>query len=109
VLVAVTEEEAAALAEFACIPISFEVRAVLDVARDGDAFVLAERPLDAAWVKDYDAIGGEGPTRWAHRFDISKWGFLAARVDARLVGAATIAFDTPGVDMLEGRRDLAVL
>jgi len=30
-------------------------------------------------------------------------------VDGRLAGAAVIAFDAPGVDMLEGRRDLAVL
>jgi len=107
--VEVTEEPAAALAELARIPISFVVRSVFDVAEDADGFVLTERNLAAPYVKDYDAIGGEGPTRWAHRFDLSNWGFLAARVDGRLVGAAAIAFDTAGVDMLEGRRDLAVL
>jgi GNAT superfamily N-acetyltransferase len=109
--VEVTEEPAAALAELARIPISFEVRSVLDVTGPGEGggFVLAERSLSAPWVKDYDAIGGEGPTRWAHRFDLSSWGFLSARVDGRPVGAAVVAFDTPGVEMLEGRRDLAVL
>jgi GNAT superfamily N-acetyltransferase len=107
----VTEESAAALAEFARIPISFEVRSVLDVAGpdEGGGFVLTERGLPAPYVKDYDAISGEGPTRWASRFDVTNWGFLSARVDGRAAGAAVVAFDTPGVDMLEGRRDLAVL
>lgn len=105
----VREESAAALPELARIPIWFEVRSVLDVADDAGGFDLSERSLDAPWVKDYDAIGGEGPTSWADRFDLSRWGFLSARVDGRMVGAAAVAFDTPGVDMLEGRRDLAVL
>ena len=110
-IVEVSEESPAALVELARIPISFEVRSVLGVAGpdEGGDFVLTERSLSVPYVKDYDAIGGEGPTRWARRFDVSKWGFLAARVEGRPVGAATVAFDTPGVDMLEGRRDLAVL
>ncbi|MFL5538755.1 MAG: GNAT family N-acetyltransferase [Longimicrobiaceae bacterium] len=109
--VEVREEPASSLAEFARIPISFEVRSVFDVSGPGDtgAFVLAERRLADPWVKDYDADSGEGPTRWAHRFDVSNWGFLAARVGGRLVGAAVVAFGTLGVDLLEGRRDLAVL
>jgi GNAT superfamily N-acetyltransferase len=108
--VEVREEPATSLQEFARIPISFEVRSVFDVSgpRDGE-FVLAERRLADAWVKDYDIDSGEGPARWAHRFDVSNWGFLAARMGGRLAGAAVVAFDTPGVDMLEGRRDLAVL
>jgi GNAT superfamily N-acetyltransferase len=109
--VEVTEAPASALAELARIPISFEVRSVFEVedASEGDGFVLTERSLATPWVKDYDAIDGEGPTRWAQRFDLTHWGFLAARADGRLVGAAVVAFDTPGVEMLEGRRDLAVL
>lgn len=109
--VEVREEPASILADFARIPISFEVGSVCDVTGpdDAGAFVLAERRLADPWVKDYDADSGEGPTRWAHRFDLSSWGFLAARTGGRLVGAAAVAFDTPGVEMLEGRRDLAVL
>ena len=76
---------------------------------ESGGFILTERSLGVPYVKDYDAIRGEGPTRWAKRFDLTNWGFLAARVEGRRVGAATVAFDTPGVDMLEGRRDLAVL
>lgn len=108
--VEVREEPAASLPELARIPISFEVRSVFDVAGPCDGgFVLTERPLAAPWVKDYDEIEGEGPTRWAHRFDVSRWGFLSAWRDGRRVGAAVVAFGTPGVEMLEGRRELAVL
>jgi len=105
------EEPASSLAEFDQIPISFAVRSIFDVSGpdDAGAFVLAERGLADPWLKDYDADSGEGPTRWANRFDISKWGFLSAWMDDRRVGAAVVAFDTPGVEMLEGRRDLAVL
>jgi GNAT superfamily N-acetyltransferase len=109
--VEIAEEPAAALAELARIPISFEVRSVLDVAgpAEGGVFILTERRLTVPYVKDYDAIEGEGPTSWARRFDVSNWGFLSARAAGRRVGAAAVAFDTPGVTMLEGRRDLAVL
>jgi len=109
--VEVREEPASSLAELARIPISFEVRSIFDVSGPDDtgALVLTERGLADPWTKDYDADSGEGPTRWANRFDLSSWGFLAARAEGRLVGAAVVAFDTPGVEMLEGRRDLAVL
>ena len=38
-------------------------------------------------------------------------GFFAARAgdEGRRVGSAAVAFGSPGVDMLEGRADLAVL
>jgi GNAT superfamily N-acetyltransferase len=107
-------EEAATgtLAEYARIPIAFEVDRVLDVeVREHGlgGFVLSERKLEAPYVKDYDATFGEGPARWAKRFDLSRWGLLAARVEDRRVGGAAVAFDTPGITMLEGRRDLAAL
>ena len=109
--VEIAEEPAAALAELARIPISFEVHSVLDVAgpQEGGDFVLTERRLAVPHVKDYDAIDGEGPASWARRFDVSGWGFFSARAEGRREGAAAVAFDTPGVTMLEGRRDLAVL
>jgi GNAT superfamily N-acetyltransferase len=106
------EEPMTALAEHARIPIAFQVDRVLDlVLEDGGlgGFVLSERTLDAPYVKDYDAITGEGPTRWATRFDLSKWGLIAAYSGGQRIGGAVIAFDTTDVHMLEERRDLAVL
>jgi GNAT superfamily N-acetyltransferase len=108
----ISEETPAALEDYARIPIAFEVSRILDVAPRGDpsgGFALSERRLDAPYVKDYDAIQGEGPSGWARRFDMSNWGVLAAHLEGRRVGGAVIAFDTPGLDMLEGRTDLAVL
>lgn len=107
----VREEPLTATAEYAAVSIAFEVRRVLDVeVIDGGlgGFALSERAVDVPYVKDYDADDG-GPARWRERFDLSHWGFLGARIDGRLVGGAAVAWDTPGVTMLEGRRDPAVL
>lgn len=110
--VEVSEEPLSALVNYADVPIAFEVGSVLDIADAGHRpgeFMLTERGLDSPYVKDYDAIEGEEPARWATRFDVSNWGLLAARAEGRRVGGAVVAFDTPGLDMLEGRRDMAVL
>lgn len=108
----ITEESIAAAPELARIPISFEVESVLEVsAPDGGlgGLILSERSLDTPYVKDYDAIEGESPVLWAGRLDVSNWGLIGAHSNGARVGGAVIAFDTGGVDMLEGRRDLAVL
>ena len=108
----VTEEPMTALPEYARIPIVYTVDRVLDVMSRVDVpggFVLSERRLDVPYQKDYDAIEGEGPFLWARLFDLSHWTLFSARVGIRRVGGATVAFDTPGLTMLEGRRDLAVL
>lgn len=108
----VAEESIAAAPELADIPISFEVETVFDVsARDGGlgGLILSERRLDVPYVKDYDVSEGENPAEWAERFDLSNWGLIGARSDGVRVGGAVVAFDTRGVNMLEGRRDLAVL
>ena len=106
----VAEEPMTALSEYARLPIAFSVDCVLDVtARAEGGFVLSARSLEIPYLKDYDALEGEGPSGWTRRFDLSNWTLFTARVAGRRVGGATIAFDTPGVTMLEGRRDLAVL
>jgi GNAT superfamily N-acetyltransferase len=110
--IALTEEAMTALAEYARVPIVFTVDRVLDVTNRDDgrgAFALSERRLELPYDKDYDAIPGEGPLQWARRFDLSTWALFTARFASRIVGGATVAFDTPGLTMLEGRRDLAVL
>lgn len=95
--------------EYAAVPIAFEVTSVLVADTDtGPPFVLTQRHLDRPYVKDYDAIG-EGPLEWEHRFDTSQWGMFLARANGLSVGGATIAFGTPGLDVLEERGDLAVL
>ncbi|MGH9942958.1 MAG: hypothetical protein ACRD9R_11450 [Pyrinomonadaceae bacterium] len=77
--VEVSEESITTLEEYAAIPIAFEVFTIFDVANPSNGlgeFVLTERSLNVSYVKDYDAIDGEGPTRWARRFDISNLGVI---------------------------------
>jgi GNAT superfamily N-acetyltransferase len=103
----IVEETTEVLPEYGRIPISFEVRSVFDVQLlDGGlkGMRLTERSISRPCVKDYDAIKGEGPARWASRWDISNWGVISA-----FAGGARIGGDTPGVHKLEGRRDIAVL
>ena len=106
----IREETADRLEDYGRIPIAFDVREVLDAeAHALDGIALRVRPVEQPYVKDYDAVDGEGPAAWAARFDLRCWGILAAWSDGRPVGGAAIAFDTPGVEMLRGRRDLALL
>jgi GNAT superfamily N-acetyltransferase len=74
--------------------------------------VITEEPVAA--LAEYGQVPSVYDVRndvatWPLMFDVSKWGVLAARRDGERVGGAVIAFDTPNVHMLEGRRDLAVL
>ena len=95
-------------AEYAQIPSVFAVRCVIDVSQRPDGgFEVTERTLEQPYVKDYDAL--EHPTQWAEQCDTTRWGVLGAFGDGHRVGGAVLAFDTPGIDLLEGRRDLALL
>ena len=108
----VAEEPVSALAEYAIVPITFEVRRVLDVTAPANVLgglVLSERVLDVPYVKDYDAVAGAHPAEWVRFFDVSNWGLFAAYVGGQRVGGAVVVFRTAGLDMLEGRGDLAVL
>lgn len=110
--IVLTEEPMATLHEYARIPITFTVDRVLDVTTGDDGegrFALSERRLDVPYEKNYDGIAGEGPLQWAPRFDLSNWALFVAWIANRTVGGATVALDTPGLTMLEGRRDLALL
>lgn len=109
--IAIEELPMSQLGQYAAIDIAFEVERILEVT-PVDAglggLVLAERQLERPYTKDYDAVAGQSPYEWAKRFDLSSWGLLIARADG-CVGGALVARDTPGVEMLRGRRDLAVL
>ena len=98
------------LGEYERIPSAFEVKTILEVELvEGGlgGMRLYEVPVKP-YIKDYDA-GGELPTDWPKRYDVTKWGFFLAKMVGEPVGAAAVAFDTTGVFMLEARRDLAVL
>jgi GNAT superfamily N-acetyltransferase len=96
------------LAQYAAIPIAFTVTSRLSAqpATDG-SFVFAEHAVPHS-TKDYDAIS-ERPHDWAVRFDTSKWLMLVTHIEGAVAGGATVAHGGSGLDMLEGRSDLAVL
>ena len=92
--------------------IAFEVRerfAILALNGGLGGFRLIAEPVVAPYVKDYDTDPGQHPTAWPARFDLAHWGILSAWVEGTRAGGAAVAWDTPGLDMLEGRPDLAVL
>jgi GNAT superfamily N-acetyltransferase len=105
----IRQESSASLADYGQIPIAFEVSAVCDVSTAANGqFHLVTRLLPNSYIKDYDAIS-ERPLDWPRGFDISTWAFFAAFASGHRVGGAVVAWHTPHLDMLEGRRDLDVL
>jgi GNAT superfamily N-acetyltransferase len=121
------------LRAYAAVPIRFWVRSYFDVqfldqpGQDGGQDVarqslggsglgglaLVERKVEPPYLKDYDL--DDRVAGWAEQFDVSRWGFFLAMSAggeggaSAPLGAVTVAFDTPSVRMLDGRRDLAVL
>ena len=108
----IAEESVDVLPEYGRIPISFVVRSVFDVellAGGLAGITLSEREVTPHYVKDYDSLRGEGPTRWAKQWNISNWGVISAFGNKARLGGCVIAYDTPGVHKLEGRMDIAAL
>jgi len=100
------------LPQYGEVPIAFRVESVFRViAPEGGlgGLALREEKLAEPYVKDYDARDFDRPARWADEFDMSEWGILMAFDGRDAVGGAIIATRTAGVEMLEGRDDLAVL
>ena len=102
------------LPRYAAIPISFKVESVfrIEVIDQGlGGFTFIEEKVEP-YTKDYDTQEEDDEARsirWTKRFDISKWGIFLALDGPHAVGGATVAIDTPDVNMLEGRKDLAAL
>ena len=108
----IREEPISLLGELADIPIAFLVERILNVSvsRGGLGGIdLRERAVDPPYVKNYDAVKGEGPTRWPKRFHVTNWGLIAAYHDGMRVGGAVVAFKTPNLALLRDRSDVAAL
>jgi GNAT superfamily N-acetyltransferase len=108
----IQEIKADRLSEYAKIPIAFEVRSVfqVDLINNGlDGIKLHEEKVVTFYVKNYDSYEDGGPEKWTRQFNTHNWGIFLAMKDNKPVGGATVAFDTHGVNMLCGRKDLAVL
>ncbi len=103
----IVEQPISEIPEHAKVSIAFQVDAILHIEEAGNSLAFIDRRVDQPYVKDYDLL--EPPLTWSQRFDVSQWGLLAAFLDGRRVGGAVIAFDTPGLTILDGRTDIAAL
>lgn len=108
----ISEGDSSDLSGYAAVSIAFEVREMFSlVVSDGGlgGIQFALQQLELPYLKDYDAEPGNHPTEWRAHHDTTSWGVLEARSEGSRVGGAVIAWQTPKVDLLEGRADLAVL
>ncbi len=106
------EEPLTSLAAHAEISIAFQGDRVLIPSTEPgglEALTLVEVLQEPPYMNDYDAIPGNDPLDWPRRFDTSGWALISAWLGGERVGGVVIAYSTEGVDMLEGRLDLAVL
>jgi GNAT superfamily N-acetyltransferase len=109
--IAIEEIPSDRLGEYNRIPQRLMVKSILQVELVNQGLggmLLREVPVEVRYLKDYDA-SGELPSDMAKKYDVRNWGFFLAMAENTPVGAATVAFDTTGVFMLEARRELAVL
>jgi GNAT superfamily N-acetyltransferase len=100
------------LLQYKEIPIAFKVESMLhvDLIKGGLGGIrLKEERVVPSYIKDYDAYEDGSPAEWPKRFDIHNWGIFLALDETHPIGGATVAFNTPELHMLDGRKDLAVL
>ncbi len=110
-LIEMVERSPAALSQYEEVPIAFRVETHFLVVPIDDGLrglTFIEEPV-VPYIKDYDAFETERPSAWVKRFDISRWGIFSALDEAQRIGCAAVAWGTPELDMLEGRKDLACL
>ena len=110
--VTIAQEPVSVLPLYAVVSPAFLVEArfaVIPIGGGLGGLSLKLEPVEPAYVKDYDRDEGEGPECWLERWDISRWGLFSVFDSEKRVGGALIAWDTPKIDMLDGRQDLAAL
>ena len=105
-------EPASCLGEYGLVPISFEVLHHLEVVpvdRGLGGLSFRLRTADPPYVKNYDSLPGQRPVEWASRWDLGKWWFAAAFLDARRIGGAAVVIDTSEVEGAAAQPDTALL
>lgn len=99
------------LEQYSRVSSAFQVKSIFEVRLINTGLggiELVETPVEP-YIKDYDAYDDGPPTAWRNQFDMRNWGVLVACQADQPVAGAAIAIDTPGINMLAGRSDLAVL
>jgi ribosomal protein S18 acetylase RimI-like enzyme len=110
--ISINEVPISHIGELCKISSAFEVKSILDINPDPERqkeWIYTESKLPHTSEKDYDSLIENHPLDWAKQFDMRNWGLLFAFASNELIGSALIAYNTPGVDMLEDKSDQAVL
>jgi GNAT superfamily N-acetyltransferase len=97
------------VAAYRAIPMEFRVESRYNpkaITGSAETWRLEEEVIEP-YLKNYDEH--DDPDQWATQFDTSKWNMFSAWHRDERIGGCILAWDTPGVDMLEGRNDLAVV
>jgi GNAT superfamily N-acetyltransferase len=103
---------ATTLAAYASVSIAFQVETQFrcePVEGGLGGIRLVEERVAQPYVKDYDAIAGEAPARWAKRWDTSGWRMFTAYNGDRRVGGCLVAVHSPGMRFLQERTDTAAI
>jgi len=89
------------------ISIAFKGHSILELRNDNlDGLAFKEIKVPS-FRKDYD--DEEDQSQLIDRFDLKNWHIITYRDNDKIVAGAIIAHDTPEINMLEGKKDLAVL
>ncbi|WML48808.1 GNAT family N-acetyltransferase [Neobacillus sp. PS3-34] len=91
---------------YAEIPISFEVKKILQVelANNGLGGIQLIEQDCTPYIKDYDLDENAHPLNWPGQFDLDKWGLFVVVSEGMYVGGAAIAPQMTGM-----KKDMAVL
>jgi GNAT superfamily N-acetyltransferase len=106
----IVEESAYELPKYGQVSIVFQVKSEfkIELLNHGlGGMIFKEVSIEKPYCLDYDAE--EGPERWLKRWNLENWCIIAAYDGNKRVGGAVLAFNTPGVNMLEGRDDISVV
>jgi GNAT superfamily N-acetyltransferase len=106
----VIQETVSNIEAYESIGIGFEVRSrvCLDTLVSSKGMIIRETATNP-WWKDYDDCPEDRPTALPTRWSTANWAMFAAYVDSQRVGGVITARDTPGMNMLEGRTDVALI
>jgi GNAT superfamily N-acetyltransferase len=97
------------LAGYSSVSIAFRIGRVLVPAPELGPLAFRESRAESPGWKDYDAEPGNHPAAWPQRFNTSSWRVISAWRGSERVGGAVLIQGGPGIDMLEGRDDLAMI
>ncbi len=106
----ILEEFVSDLPDYATVPIRFTIdcRYRVEAIQAGLGGMALVEEAVTPFVKDYDAIAGEGPLCWEARLDLRHWGILGAFDDGRRIGGAAVAWRTNQLEELRNRNDAAL-